>query len=93
MAEIKGVDTIIPENCPKLGESVEVSQDIIVIGSKVQMAWWNIGMSFIPYCTQCAVPLIWHRPTDGDVLFSCPVCERKWVMDCAWIVQLQMRSK
>jgi len=93
MAEVTGRDTIIPENCPELGESVEVSQDIIVIGSKVQLAWWNIGMSFIPYCTQCREPLVWHRPADGDILFHCPICGRKWVMSNAWIVEQQMRSK
>lgn len=94
MAEIAGVDTIIPGNCPSLLEIVEMSQDVLVFGTKIQLTWWNIGMSFIPYCTQCVVPLVWHRPPDGDILFSCPVCGRKWVMDNSWLQQKElMRSR
>ena len=91
MAEISGIDTIKPEQCHVNGQSIEVSKDIILIGQKVLIAWNSLGMSFIPFCTQCREPLVWHQPADGDTLFHCPVCERKWVMDNYWIVELQTR--
>jgi len=93
MAEVKGVDTIIPANCPDwLGETVEVSQDAIVIGAKIQALWNVLGMSFIPYCSLCIEPLTWHRPNDGDLLLHCPICGRRWVMDNEWLLDLDRRG-
>jgi hypothetical protein len=89
MAKIAGLDTIKPENCPKLGSEVEVSESIISIEQIVLAVWFNLGISVIPYCTQCKMPLVWHTPADGDILFHCPLCERKWVMDSNWLIRMQ----
>jgi predicted RNA-binding Zn-ribbon protein involved in translation (DUF1610 family) len=93
MAQTPGPDTITPDKCPDLGQSVEVSMDIIVLGTKIQIIWQELGMSIVPYCTQCAAPLTWHRPVEGETLFHCPVCERVWVIDNAWILQREISKR
>ncbi len=93
MAEIAGIDTIKPEHCPNLGSEVEISESIIAIEQKILTVWFSLGVSIIPYCTQCKKPLVWHSPADGDILFHCPLCERKWVMDSNWIIRMQADSK
>ena len=92
MAEIAGRDTIATTSCPDLGETVEVPKEIIKLGQKVLTKWWAMGMSFIPYCTQCKEPLVWHSPPDGDVLFHCPICSRYWIKDNEWIITDNLRA-
>ena len=49
-------------------------------GTILQLAWNIAYIAFIPYCFKCKVPLDWHLPPDNGKVFSCPNCNRQWIL-------------
>lgn len=49
-------------------------------GTRLQQVWNAAYIAFIPYCFKCKVPLDWHLPPDGNKIFTCPNCNRQWVL-------------
>lgn len=50
------------------------------IGESLRQIWNTNYIAFIPYCFKCKVPLDWHSPPDGNKIFTCPNCNREWVI-------------
>jgi len=46
----------------------------------IQQAWNATHIAFIPYCFKCKVPLDWHSPPDDGKVFTCPNCNRQWIL-------------
>jgi len=80
----KGIDTIqglvgLP---PKV---IAISKDMVSVGAKLKQIWNTKYIAFIPYCFKCVEPLDWYIPFDGETIFSCPKCGRRWVKDDKWL--------
>jgi len=46
----------------------------------IQQDWNATFIAFIPYCFKCKVPLDWHTPPDNGKVFTCPNCNRQWML-------------
>ena len=46
----------------------------------LRQAWNAVNIAIIPYCYKCKVPLDWHSPHDNNKVFTCPSCNRQWVL-------------
>lgn len=92
MAKIPGLDTVGLGGCPDLKQKVEVPEYVIARGHEIQSEWTQLGMSFVPFCSQCREPLTWNSPAEGDLLFECPLCGRQWIMNNDWIIKVHERN-
>ena len=46
----------------------------------LRQAWNTLHIAIIPYCFKCRTPLDWHSPPDGSKVFTCPKCNRQWML-------------
>jgi len=53
---------------------------VMEVGESLRQIWNSIYIAFIPYCFKCKVPLDWHNPPEGNKVFTCPNCNRQWVL-------------
>ena len=76
---IPGLDTIkgLTGSPPKVSV---VPYDIMKAEELLRQAWNAINIAIIPYCYKCQIPLDWHSPPDGDKVFTCPKCDRRWLL-------------
>ena len=76
---IKGVDTIagLAGNPPNV---IPIPLEIIKKGTSLLTKWNSYHLAFIPYCFVCKEPLDWAQG-DKEVVFICPKCDRRWVLD------------
>jgi len=79
MKRTKGIDTIegLAGNPP---EVIQIPRKIIKNGSLLLKEWNQYYLAFIPYCFRCKEPLDWAQG-DEKVVFICPKCGRKWVIE------------
>ena len=49
-------------------------------GVQLQQVWNSANIAFIPYCFKCKVVLDWHTPPDKGKVFTCPNCDRQWML-------------
>lgn len=83
MSAIKGEDTIkgLVGEPPK---RITLPYSLLTNEEILRAEWNHKFIAIVPYCFKCKVPLIWHSPPDGNVLFECPSCRRKWVKSKSW---------
>jgi len=76
---IPGVDTIrgLSGTPPMVNV---IPYRVMEVGESLRQVWNSIYIAFIPYCFKCKVPLDWHTPPDGHKVFTCPNCNRQWVL-------------
>ena len=79
MKTIKGIDTIeglagIPP------EVIQIPRKIIKNGTLLLKEWNSCYLAFIPYCFKCKESVDWVQG-DEKVVFICPKCDRKWVIE------------
>ncbi|KKK80539.1 hypothetical protein LCGC14_2822490 [marine sediment metagenome] len=76
---IPGIDTIqgLAGSPPKINV---ISYKVMEAEHLLQQAWNAINIAIIPYCYKCKSPLDWHSPPDGYKVFTCPTCNRQWVL-------------
>lgn len=58
-----------------------VPRNIMEAEELLRQAWNAINIAIIPYCYKCKTPLDWHVPPDEYKVFTCPNCNRKWVLE------------
>lgn len=91
--KIDGVDTLQLRPDVHIPDSVEVPYDTIYIGQRVLYNWNAYAMGFIPYCIECKEPLQWYSPPEGELLFECPKCGRRWIKDNDWLMDEDARDR
>jgi len=76
---IPGIDTIqgLVGTPPMV---ITISHKVIAVGDSVRQLWNSVYIAFIPYCFVCHIPLDWHLPSDNGKVFTCPSCNRRWVL-------------
>lgn len=80
--EVNGVDTIVglsgepPREIPIPHKLLETQQMLI-------QSWNASYAAVLPFCFKCKVPLVYHT-NPKNVLFHCPVCQRKWIKGEGW---------
>jgi len=81
--EVNGIDTI-RETTSKPPMEIEVSYNV-QYSQQVLMQGWNLAyIAIILYCYICKVPLVWHTYPQGNVIFHCTNCNRKWIKGEGW---------
>jgi len=80
---IKGEDTIqgLVGEPPR---RITLPFSLVFNEEKLRPEWNHKFIAIMPYCFNCKVPLMWHSPPTGEVLFECPKCGRKWVKSKVW---------
>jgi len=78
VSEIPGLDTIrgLAGEPPQI---IPVNKEVMVKQQHLMHEWNPVFIAVIPFCFKCKEPLVWHTPIDGEVLFHCPKCQRKWI--------------
>lgn len=81
--QVNGVDTITdlrdePPMEITIPFKLEYKQHML------QQGWNASYVAIIPYCFKCKIPLVWHTNPEGNVLFHCPKCNRKWIRGEDW---------
>ena len=80
---IKGEDTMqgLVGEPPK---KIILPYNLVTAEDLLRPKWNGHFIAIVPYCFKCKVPLNWHTPPDGNALFDCPKCKRKWIKDKNW---------
>jgi len=77
VSEIKGIDTIRGlAGSPPV--EIEVEPKLLKEGTLLMRDWNSKFLAFLPYCYSCKEPLNWYSPPEGEYVFRCPKCDRKW---------------
>jgi predicted RNA-binding Zn-ribbon protein involved in translation (DUF1610 family) len=85
--EIAGKDTITGCN-NGLSNEIAISRQSLQQATILKHVWNEDGLAFLPYCSKCKEPLVWHTPPEADsTLFHCPNCNRRWIKDDKWIAK------
>jgi len=84
MEQVVGGLETIPELSCNVPERIHVPFKLEYKQLSLQQGWNSCFIAIIPYCFKCKVPLVWHRYPDGEVLFHCPECGRRWVKGDDW---------
>ena len=76
---IPGIDTIagLTGSPPKINV---IPYEIMKAEELLRQAWNTLHIAIIPYCYKCKSPLDWHSPPDGNKVFTCPSCDRQWML-------------
>lgn len=81
--QINGVDTI-SELSSEPPKEIHIPFKLEYKQLALQQGWNICCIAIIPYCFKCKVPLVWHIYPEGNVLFHCPDCNRKWIKGDDW---------
>lgn len=85
MRQVPGIETIIsPVGLPSSKGDTLLGREFGERFEELKRDFNAAGMALLPYCLSCKAPLVWTVDDDsstkkGDVFFSCPRCERRWV--------------
>jgi len=90
--QVNGIDTIreLSGEPPK-----EIHMPYyVMLNQQILMQGWNaVCIAVIPYCYKCKEPLVWHTNPEGNVLFHCPKCNRRWIKSEDWNEQAKRDKK
>ena len=76
---IPGIDTIqgLTGSPPRI---IVIPHEIMKAEELLRQAWNSLHIAIIPYCYKCKAPLDWHSPPDDNKVFTCPKCDRQWML-------------